>query len=57
MGKNQVNSKTWIPDCCSINYDEIETINWFTLFDEHGVSAREYFSTLTDFIFSGLLKK
>ena len=35
----------------------IETINWFTLFDEHGVSAREYFSTLTDFILSGLLKK
>jgi len=35
----------------------IETINWFTLFDEHGVSAREYFNTLTDFILSGLLKK
>ncbi len=35
----------------------IETINWFTLFDDHGVSAREYFSTLTDFILSGLLKK
>ena len=35
----------------------IETINWFTLFDKHGVSAREYFSTLTDFILSGLLKK
>ena len=35
----------------------IETINWFTLFDKHGVSAREYFNTLTDFILSGLLKK
>ena len=35
----------------------IETINWFTLFDEHGVSAREYFNTLGDFILSGLLKK
>ena len=34
----------------------IETINWFTLFDDHGVSAREYFNTLTDFILSGLLK-
>ena len=28
----------------------IETINWFTLFDDHGVSAREYFNTLRDFI-------
>ena len=35
----------------------IETINWFTLFDDHGVSAREYFDTLHDFILSGLLKK
>jgi hypothetical protein len=35
----------------------IETINWFTLFDDHGVSAREYFNTLGDFILAGLLKK
>ena len=35
----------------------IETINWFTLFDDHGVRAREDFNTLTDFILSGLLKK
>ena len=35
----------------------IETINWFTLFDGHGVSAREYFNTLGDFILAGLLKK
>lgn len=35
----------------------IETINWFTLFDDHGVSAREYFNTLRDFILAGLLKK
>jgi AcrR family transcriptional regulator len=35
----------------------IESINWFTLFRAHGVSAREYFQTITDFILAGLLKK
>lgn len=35
----------------------IESINWFTLFQVHGVSAREYFQMITDFILAGLLKK
>ncbi|MFQ6677146.1 MAG: TetR family transcriptional regulator [Fidelibacterota bacterium] len=35
----------------------IESINWFTLFDEHGVSVREYIGTITDFIQSGIAKK
>ena len=35
----------------------IESINWFTLFEVHGVSAKEYIHTITDFILSGILKK
>jgi len=35
----------------------IESINWFTLFEPHGVSAREYIQTISDFILAGLLKK
>ena len=35
----------------------IESINWFTLFEAHGVSVMEYMETITDFILSGLLKK
>ena len=35
----------------------IESINWFTLFDTHGVSARDYIQTISDFILAGLLKK
>jgi len=35
----------------------IESINWFTLFEAHGVSVTEYMETITDFILSGLLKK
>ncbi len=35
----------------------IESINWFTLFDGHGVSVREYIGTITDFIQSGIMKK
>ena len=35
----------------------VESINWFTLFDTHGVSARDYIQTISDFILSGLLKK
>ena len=34
-----------------------ESINWFTLFDTHGVSARDYIQTISDFILAGLLKK
>jgi len=35
----------------------VESINWFTLFDTHGVSARDYIQTISDFILAGLLKK
>ena len=35
----------------------IEATNWFTLFDTHGVTVREYMKTLTDFILAGLIKK
>ncbi len=35
----------------------IESINWFTLFDTHGVSVKEYMQTITDFILAGILKK
>ncbi|MBC8323385.1 MAG: TetR/AcrR family transcriptional regulator [Candidatus Marinimicrobia bacterium] len=35
----------------------IESINWFTLFDAHGVSVKEYMETITDFILAGILKK
>jgi len=35
----------------------VESINWFTLFDTHGVSARDYIQTISDFIPAGLLKK
>jgi len=35
----------------------IESINWFTLFDGHGVSVRDYIGTITDFIRSGIMKK
>ena len=35
----------------------IEAINWFTLFDAHGVTAKQYINTTTDFILAGLLKK
>ncbi len=35
----------------------VEYINWFTLFDTHGVSARDYIQTISDFILAGLLKK
>ena len=35
----------------------IESINWFTLFEPHGVSARDYMQTISDFILAGLVKK
>lgn len=35
----------------------IESINWFTLFEIHGVSVKEYIQTITDFILSGIMKK
>jgi len=35
----------------------VESINWFTLFDSHGVSAREYIQTTVDFILAGIMKK
>lgn len=35
----------------------IESIIWFTLFDAHGVTAREYIETVTDFILAGIIKK
>jgi|TARA_B100002003_G_scaffold15286_1_gene12737 AcrR family transcriptional regulator len=35
----------------------IESINWFTLFEVHGVSAKEYIHTITDFILAGIMKK
>ena len=35
----------------------VESINWFTIFEPHGVKAREYIETITEFILSGLLKK
>ena len=35
----------------------VESINWFTLFDTHGVSARDYIQTISDFILAGILKK
>ena len=35
----------------------VESINWFTLFEPHGVKAREYMQTISDFILAGLAKK
>ena len=35
----------------------IEGIIWFTLFDAHGLSAKEYINTITDFILSGITNK
>lgn len=35
----------------------IEAMNWFTLFDTHGVTARDYMDTLIEFILSGLKEK
>lgn len=35
----------------------IESINWFTLFEIHGVTVKEYMETITDFILAGILKK
>lgn len=35
----------------------VESLNWFTLFDSHGVTAREYIQTTVDFILVGILKK
>ena len=35
----------------------VESINWFTIFEPHGVKAREYIETITEFILAGLLKK
>ncbi|MFC1581567.1 TetR/AcrR family transcriptional regulator [Candidatus Neomarinimicrobiota bacterium] len=35
----------------------IEATNWFTLFDTHGVTVREYMDTISDFILAGLIKK
>ena len=35
----------------------VESINWFTLFEPHGVKAREYMQTISDFILAGLGKK
>ena len=35
----------------------IESINWFTLFEPHGVKARDYIETITEFILAGLLTK
>ncbi len=35
----------------------IESINWFTLFEIHGVSVKEYIQTITDFILAGIMKK
>ena len=35
----------------------IESINWFTLFEPHGVKARDYIETITEFILAGLLIK
>lgn len=35
----------------------IESINWFTLFEVHGVTVKEYMETITDFILAGILKK
>ncbi|MEE8335179.1 MAG: TetR/AcrR family transcriptional regulator [Candidatus Neomarinimicrobiota bacterium] len=35
----------------------VESINWFTLFDSHGVTAREYIQTIVDFILVGIVKK
>ena len=35
----------------------IEGIIWFTLFDAHGLSAKEYINTITNFILSGLINK
>ena len=35
----------------------IESINWFTLFEIHGVSVKEYMETIIDFILSGIMKK
>jgi len=35
----------------------IEGIIWFTLFDAHGLSPKEYINTITNFILSGLINK
>ncbi len=35
----------------------IEGIIWFTLFDVHGLSPKEYINTITNFILSGLINK
>ena len=35
----------------------VESINWFTIFEPHGVKARQYIETITEFILAGLLKK
>ncbi len=35
----------------------IESINWFTLFSTHGVSAREFIETTSDFILAGIVSK
>ena len=35
----------------------IESINWFTLFEIHGVSVKEYMQIIIDFILSGIMKK
>jgi len=35
----------------------IESIIWFTLFDAHGVTAREYIETIKEFILAGIIKK
>ena len=35
----------------------VESINWFTIFEPHGVKAREYIETITEFILSVILKK
>ena len=34
----------------------LEGIHWFTLFEKSGVEAKEYISTISDFILSGLIK-
>ncbi|MBT3299709.1 MAG: TetR/AcrR family transcriptional regulator [Candidatus Marinimicrobia bacterium] len=35
----------------------IESIIWFTLFDAHGVTAKEYMETIKEFILAGIIKK
>ena len=34
----------------------IESTIWFTLFDDFGISATKYMTTITEFILSGLTK-